>query len=385
MKMISVQSDCCRVLRALLCPWFLALLLLLPESAARAKTFCFDLQYEPQLENLSKYDFTVLDPSAQVDLGLAHRAGKKVLAYISVGEVGGDAWYLAAALAAAQTKAENPDWGSYVMDVSDPAWARFVITRLAKGAVDQGYDGFFLDTVDVIYDLSEADPDHAQSYFDGMTALIKGLKAAYPTKQIITNRGFEIFDQIRPVIDGFLVESMFSTRVDGGFGPQDSQTTYWLNQRLAPVKAAGTPIYVIDYGDPDNLVAAARTAEKIRNLGYNALVMAFLDGNVLASLSASDISGPPPVPPPVVVTAPKNVTVVAGTTVKFAVQATGSGLAYQWQWKGVNVQGANGPSFVLNSVKAAWAGPYTVVVKNAGGSVQTPPAVLSVTQKKPRR
>lgn len=351
------------------------------QQTAPAKTFCFDLQYHPQAENLARYDFTVLDPLAEVDLSLAHRGGREAIAYISVGEIGGDAWYRDEALALVEVLGENPDWGSALVDITDPAWAHFVVSRLARLAVDKGYNGFFLDTVDVIYDLAEADPDNAEVYFNAMASLIKKLKAAYPGKRIITNRGFEIYDQIRDSIDGFLVESMFGTKGGDGFIAQDSETTYWLNERLRPVKQGGTPIYVVDYAAPGARSFAAQIAQKIQDAGYNALVMSWLDGTVLASLGVGDVSAPPPVPAPVVVAPPKNVTVAAGRNVTFAVRASGPNLQYQWQWKGVNVAGATGPKFVLSGVKASWAGPYTVVVRNAGGSVKTPPALLKVKKK----
>lgn len=359
---------------------FVPLLLLLWPLTGPARTFCFDLRYEPNLQNLTTYDFTVLDPAAEVDLGPAHRAGKKVFAYISVGEVGADAWYRKEALRLVPVLKINPDWGSFIVDIRKPAWAQFVINRLARIAADKGYDGFFLDTVEVIYNLARSDSDHAEVYFDRMAELIKGLKAAYPDKEIITNQGFDIYDRIKDSIDGFLVESLFQTYGDG-YEPQDPEVTFWLNTNLAPIKQQGTPIYVLDYSDDP--VEAVETARKIRDLGYNALVMENLDGNALASLSADAPANPPPVQPPVIVKSPQSVSVPAGGTVNFSVEARGAGLTYQWQWRGVNIPSANQPSLVLNSVKAAWAGPYTVIVTNPGGTVAPPPALLNI--KKARR
>src|SRR5687767_4011389 len=82
-----------------------------------AKTFCFDLRYEPNMANLTIFDFTVLDPEMDADLGVAHRAGKEVIAYISVGEIAPDAWYLEEALGVVPILGTNSDWGSLQVDV----------------------------------------------------------------------------------------------------------------------------------------------------------------------------------------------------------------------------------------------------------------------------
>src|SRR5687767_1374683 len=301
--------------------WIFFLFLLASAWGVRAETFSFDLQYWPEVDNLTTYDLCVLDPHAQVNLGPAHQAGNRVLAYISVGEIGPDAWYFDEAVEVATIKGTNPNWGSLIVDVSDPAWTRYVINRLARVAVDKGYDGFFLDTVDVIYELAGNEPTRQAAFYNGMIALIRGLKAAYPTKQIISNRGFEIYQEIKDSIDGFLVESLFQTMGDG-YEAQDSGTTYWLNRRLEPVKQAGTPIYVLDYCAPSQVELARETANKIRALGYNALVMSRLDGNVLATLSAGDLR-PPPTDGPVIVSAPRSATIEVGRSVTFTVEATG--------------------------------------------------------------
>lgn len=356
---------------------WLSLLLLLPGSVA-GKTFCFDLEFHPQLENLPLYDFTVLDPSAEVDLTPAHQAGKQAFAYISVGEIASDAWYLDEALAVTTILATNADWGSLLVDVRDPAWAQFVAQRLAQAAVDKGFDGFFLDTIDTMDDLAEADPDNADAFLDGMAALVNNLKVAFPTKEIIANRGLEIYDQIRNSIAGVLVESMFQTRDADGFLAQDPDVTHWLNEDLHPIKAGGTPIYVLDYCDPTNLPLAELTARKIHDLGYNALVMPATDGNVLASFSAEG----PPLPPllrPIIVTGPESSTVAAGGSVTFTVTAVGHGLTYQWRRQGIDVPGMTSPTLSLSNAQPGDAGSYSVLVSNPAGSATSDEAELTVT------
>ena len=69
-----------------------------------------------------------------------------------------------------------------------------------------------------------------------------------------------------------------------------------------------------------------------------------------------------------------------GATASFGVQAVGESLTYQWQRNGVAITGANDPSYTIASAQAGDNGAvFSVVVSNAGGSVASNPATLTVT------
>ncbi|MFT3820492.1 MAG: hypothetical protein QM750_23245 [Rubrivivax sp.] len=77
--------------------------------------------------------------------------------------------------------------------------------------------------------------------------------------------------------------------------------------------------------------------------------------------------------------APAAQTVAAGLPATFSVQATGDGLAYQWQRDGVDMPGAVQPSLTLPAVQAADDGSrWTVRVGNAAGMLTSAEARLSV-------
>lgn len=82
---------------------------------------------------------------------------------------------------------------------------------------------------------------------------------------------------------------------------------------------------------------------------------------------------------PVITTAPSAVTTTVGGSATFSVAATSSSpLTYQWRKDGVAIGGATGATLTLNTVAAADAGTYSVVVSNAVGSTTSSGAVLSV-------
>ena len=83
--------------------------------------------------------------------------------------------------------------------------------------------------------------------------------------------------------------------------------------------------------------------------------------------------------PPSIVTPPASLTVNAGATAVFTVSANGtSPLNYQWRKNGADISGATTNSLTLINVGAADAASYTVVVTNAGGSVTSSAAILTV-------
>ena len=78
---------------------------------------------------------------------------------------------------------------------------------------------------------------------------------------------------------------------------------------------------------------------------------------------------------------PQSQSVPGGSDVSFSVSAIGSGtLHYQWTYQGVNIPGATGTNLTKNYVQTGDAGSYAVVVSNAGSSVTSAVAALTVPQ-----
>lgn len=84
------------------------------------------------------------------------------------------------------------------------------------------------------------------------------------------------------------------------------------------------------------------------------------------------------VTPGVITTAPANQTVAAGANAAFTVATTGTGLTYQWRFKGRPIPGETGASLRLTNVSSLAAGIYTVNVASATGTVASSSAVLRV-------
>ena len=83
--------------------------------------------------------------------------------------------------------------------------------------------------------------------------------------------------------------------------------------------------------------------------------------------------------PPAISVPPVAQTVVMGAPVAFTVVAGGTGpLSYQWRRDGVDIPGALDATFQIGLVQAADAGPYSVVVSNSAGFIESPAALLRI-------
>ena len=92
---------------------------------------------------------------------------------------------------------------------------------------------------------------------------------------------------------------------------------------------------------------------------------------------------------PVITTQPANKTVAAGASATFQVAASGTGLTYQWQYSKnggtswTNKTGATSASYTVTAKESYNGMLYRCIVTNAGGSVTSGTAKLTVTVAKP--
>ena len=57
--------------------------------------------------------------------------------------------------------------------------------------------------------------------------------------------------------------------------------------------------------------------------------------------------------PPVITTAPIDLTVTEGASASLSVVASGAGLIYQWSTAGINIAGATAPNFTIDATTLA--------------------------------
>lgn len=111
--------------------------------------------------------------------------------------------------------------------------------------------------------------------------------------------------------------------------------------------------------------------------GSYAVVVRNAAGSVTSAAATLTVNVAPVAPS--ITAQPVSQTVTAGASVSFSVTASGTApLSYQWQKNGIALAGATSATLTLSGVTTASAGSYTVVVRNAAGSVTSGAATLTV-------
>lgn len=119
---------------------------------------------------------------------------------------------------------------------------------------------------------------------------------------------------------------------------------------------------------------------KIRGSKFWQEAMLADNGELISSDSTGYLHRYAALPPPAITVQPSAQSVVSGTSIVLRVTATGDEpLAYQWFKDGVVIAGATGVTLALDNTAVSAAGAYSVVVSNAGGSVTSQAAAVSVS------
>ena len=187
-------------------------------------------------------------------------------------------------------------------------------------------------------------------------------------KLSMINSRTDRFGQVLVAIDGVLkgtspndyIVQLFGT---GGGG---TSTTGW-QQVTVDLGTLPTGSHTLDLG--------GYLSRKSQNSEYADI---YID-DVRVISGAVPGPGAPPVPPSIL-TPPASVSVTAPEAAAFAVTVGGDApFTYQWRRGGVAIGGANSTSYVLNPTSMADNGAqFDVVVTNAGGSVTSVSATLTV-------
>lgn len=201
---------------------------------------------------LTRYGRVVLQPSHYTGAQLRglKAAGTQPLAYLSLGEdVGPSApWH---------RPESNPMWGGHYVFAAHSGWSASVL-HAAQGALDRGFGGFFLDTLDVV-DLF---PEERAPLLE-LVARLRALKPSY----ILANRGFALFPELAEHVDGLLFEAFSSTwHPSGGYRALAPNDLLYNVEVLESVGETGLELYALDYADTPELSAFARARAQTHGL-----------------------------------------------------------------------------------------------------------------------
>ncbi len=241
-----------------------------PVADARARLvaatdWLYQLQeLDPDAVARTRFDVVVTDPSRdgsdeawwpQETVQRLREGGRVALAYVSIGEAESYRGYWRAAWAAHPPSwlgPENPDWpGNHAVRFWEPGWRQVLLADdgpLAR-VVDAGWDGAYLDLVDVyerwaaLGEVDEAEGAARMAAFVRDVAAF--LRARRPGFLVVPQNAPALVARpdVLPSVDGIGLEDTFFD----GERPQPAAHTREVLAHARALRAAGIAVLAVDY------------------------------------------------------------------------------------------------------------------------------------------
>lgn len=275
------------------------------KPAARPASFAYVLQAEglaaTKAEAVARLaasgrDWLVLDAEfgggvpwerGDLDAMRSAREGRKIVAYISIGEAEdyrpywrkewGAGGHVTAA-APAWLEAENPEWkGNHRVKYWRADWQQLVLAAI-DDAMARGFDGVYLDIVDGFETFEERaggrrpNPETKRSYRRDMVEWVKAVaaraRAHTPGALVIPQNGSQLLAHadFLAVISGIGIEDLFTD----GDKLQTKAHTREVVGHLKTMRAAGKPVLLVEY--PTRADRQALVLRQAREQGWAGLV-----------------------------------------------------------------------------------------------------------------
>lgn len=232
-----------------------------------------------RVAELSGYDIAVLHTPMMksADVRRLSELGVVTVGYISIGESsrlhdgdgsgpGGKAsWYFD------QDGNDEPDqnavWKSWYANTNDPAWRANRVAEAKRLVEEYGFEGIFLDVLNVSELYPESRP--------GMLQMICDLREALPKAVIVMNQGFDLVADAAPLVDGFMMESFTATYDFEAkeYRLHDPASLDYALRRATTIlnpaiEKAPVRVLVLDYAAPTDRDALQFAANRAASLGY---------------------------------------------------------------------------------------------------------------------
>ncbi|WP_165764907.1 endo alpha-1,4 polygalactosaminidase [Flavobacterium davisii] len=153
---------------------------------------------------VSGYDLLIVESAhfTYNEVSYLKRNNKKVVAYISLGEINEDARDYK--LLRSVVSEKNTDWNSYYLDIGSSKIQKVLKSRI-QNIFYMGYDGLFLDNIDNF-------TEHGVQYNlqDDLVAFVRAIKKEYPNKVLVQNAGLDLVKLLHGQVDYVLIESIYT-------------------------------------------------------------------------------------------------------------------------------------------------------------------------------
>jgi uncharacterized protein (TIGR01370 family) len=253
--------------------WVAAALLSCASPAAAAEPWV--LCYSPDIgdADLSKYRLVVLDADHYPSLSPLIERGIPRLAYLSLTQMGKGRAEFPEVVKAGVMLEEHPVWtDAHYLDFRRPEWTSLVLDRLVPRALERGFTGLFLDTLDDAEFLESQDPVRYRGMRDAAVRLVRAIRERFPQLVLMVNRGYALMPQLAASVDILLGESVvgsFDTQTKA-YRRQSPGDVEWQVAQLQKAKALNPrlQLFTLDYWDPADLEGLRTIYREQRARGF---------------------------------------------------------------------------------------------------------------------
>ena len=201
-------------------------------------------------ETIKGYEYVILEAKHYnvKEVKIIKAQNEKVFAYMSLGEVNGNAAHFKDLKS--HTLGKNEIWNSYYLNLKSEKTVT-VLMEIIKNTLSKGYDGMFLDNIDN-YTIYGPQKDQRKE----LVTLLRNIKETYPKSQFIQNAGLDLISETSLYVDGIAIESVASLYnfKDKKYNLRDEKQ---FNETLTRLKTINStykiPIILIEYADTKKL------------------------------------------------------------------------------------------------------------------------------------
>jgi len=172
--------------------------------------------------------------------------GVRPFAYVNLGEIGDDLW--AASGYTGPILRTNGDWGTHLVDVTEPSWQDWLVRR-ADEAYRTGSRG-------VKWDVATPDVPPGKTrgeVNDAIASAMRRVRAQHPDMKFVFNQGFDFALAYPELVDGVQTEGLFAaSSYPGAYLQPWADPHYWGPQfeQAKALRDRGIPIFAAEYADP---------------------------------------------------------------------------------------------------------------------------------------
>lgn len=227
------------------------------------------------------YETAVIDAQylSQDEIAEMHARGQQVYSYINLGSLEDFRPYFETYQHLALKTYEN--WEEeYWMDLTSSEWQEFIGVTMANQLLEKGIDGFWVDNVDVYYQLP------TEEIYAGVEAVLKQLMSY--GKPVIINGGDEFVQlylerngNLDGVLTGVNQESVFSTINfdDRTLSKQTATESEYYLDYVNSVQQAGKDVFLLEYTTSEELINTIQNYVKDKGWSYYISNSIELDGD----------------------------------------------------------------------------------------------------------